>query len=83
MPDSVSVFQTPSNCNKNKNVHNPHVQNENAIIPNLVYSVTLIDSLVISETYKRNSSFFLAQRVPEKIKNSSCGAVINGSFRSN
>jgi len=44
--------------------------------------MTSIDSLVKSETYKRNRSFFLVRKVQEKFKTALCGALQNGSSQS-
>ena len=44
--------------------------------------MTLIDCLVKSKTYKRNSKFFLVREVQENFKTALCGAIENGSFQS-
>ena len=44
--------------------------------------MTSIDSLVQSETSKRNRELFLVRKFQENFKTALCGAIQNGSFQS-
>ena len=63
------------------------MSNETAIIPKIVilksciFYVTSIDSLVKSESYKRNSRFFLVQKVQDNFKTAFLKTIPNDSFQ--